>query len=130
MAEATGVRVVGGARLRRTLKEAGVDMKDLTAIHKRAANIVLPVAKSTTPIGPEIRGHIQSTVRAGATRSASIIRVGSSRFPYAQPLHWGWHRRGIRPNPWVSRAAQSTEPRWLPLFWDELNRVINRVEGA
>jgi len=127
-----GVRLEGGAKLRRELKEAGVDLKDLTRLHREVADIVLPVARSTAPEGPEAGGHIRSSIRAGATRSASIIRVGTTvagAFPYANPIHWGWFRHGIKPNSWVSRAAQQTEAAWAPRFFAGIDRILDQIKG-
>lgn len=124
-------RVKGADQLRRTLKQAGADLSDLTKLHREVANIVLPVARTMAPTGPDIGGHIRNTIRAGATRRAAIIRVGNANAqPYAHPVHWGWYRRGIRPNPWVSRAAQATEPQWTERFFDGLVDIIQKVEGA
>lgn len=132
MPEAGGVvRIEGMRSLRRTLKQAGVNLQDLKDLNRQAGNIVLPVARATAPVGPEVNGHISRTVRLGVTNTAAIIRVGNNgRFPYAQPIHWGWFRHGIKPNPWVSRAAQSTESRWLEIYWRGLNNVIDHIEGA
>lgn len=126
-----GVQIEGMRRLRSTLKRAGADMADFTTINKQVAQIVVPVAVASTPIGPADRGHISRTVRGGGNRTAAIIRVGNNTtFPYANPLHWGWFRRNIRPNPWVSRAAQSTEGRWRPVMFAGLEAIIAKVKGA
>lgn len=127
---AVGMRLEGGARLRRTLKAAGGDLSDFTELNREVANIVLPVARSTSPFGPDAGGHIRTTVRAGATRKAAIIRAGTAGKPYAPPVHWGWFRRNILPQPWVSIAAQQTEPVWTERYFAGLIRIIQKVRGA
>jgi hypothetical protein len=125
----TGVRVEGAARLRSTLKKAGADMKELTALNRAAAEIVAARAKALAPVGDPKNGHISSTIRAGATQRQGIVRVGDKKRPYAHVIHWGWASRGIEPNPWVSLAAQQTEPVWVDLYWTGLLKVINNVSG-
>lgn len=129
MAELIGVRVEGAQKLRRTLKKAGVDMKDLTRLNKEAANTVVPVAKALAPVGDPRNGHIKTTVRAGATQRAGIIRAGDKKRPYGGPIHWGWPARGIKAEPWIAIAAKQTENQWTDVYWDGLMKVIDQVKG-
>lgn len=126
---AENLRIEGGRELRRTLKKAGLDMKDLTAVNRAAANVVLPRAKASTPIGPPKNGHMKSTVRVGATQRAGIIRVGNKGKPYPGAIHWGWPTRGIKAQPWLTSAAKDTENTWINLYWEKLNKVISSVKG-
>lgn len=130
MAELIGVKVEGLPRLRRTLKQAGVDMKDLTKLNREAANTVLPVARALAPVGDPKNGHIRSTIRTGATQKAGIIRAGNKKLPYGGVVHFGWAKRGIEAKPWIAIAAKQTEPRWVQNYFDGLMKVVNSIEGA
>lgn len=136
------VRVEGGARLRRTLKKAGVDMKVLRDINKRAATTVSAASAAAAPVGgpyktsgrgrPKSGGRLKASVRPGATTKAGIIRAGtgaSGRVPYAGPIHWGWPRRHIRPQPFMTLAAQATEPVWVADYNRHMRQVIQQVKG-
>ncbi|ASM62379.1 minor tail protein [Arthrobacter phage Taj14] len=118
--------VVGGAKLRSTLRKAGADMKELSAVNRDVANIVLPVARATAP---SVSGKLGSTVRAGATQKSAIIRVGSAKAPYGPVVHF-WHKGNFTPQPWVSLAAQKTEPTWLARYHAGIEKIINQVTGA
>lgn len=124
------VRVEGAAQLRRTLKGAGADLGDLTALHREVGRIILPVARAGAPLGPDAGGHIGPSVRVGATRSATIIRAGSAARPYGPAIHFGWFRRHIKPNPWITRAAQQTEPQWVDRYFAGLVQIITQIKGA
>lgn len=125
------VEVRGAKELRSTMRRAGVRMQDFTVAHRKTANVIVHAAENRTPVGPGRNGHIASTTRAGATQTSAIIRVGNNtRFPYAGPIHWGWPARHIRANPWVSEAAQATEDRWVPLYFDQLEEIVKTIEGA
>lgn len=139
MAEFIGVRVEGAKRLRSTLKAAGVDMKDLTKLNKEAAQMVVPVAQALAPVGSPQYGNIRSTIRAGATQKAGIIRAGNSKMPYAGVLHYGTERgftdvkgrtSALKAQPWIAIAAKQTEPAWVENYFDGLMKVINSIEGA
>lgn len=131
MAEGTGqLRIKGAKELRRTMKQAGVDMKEMSALNRSAAAVVAPVAASRAPIGPPDKGHLQNTVRVGATQKAGIIRVGNARLPYAGKIHYGTPDGVIAPNPWVVEAAHSTEPQWTEIYWAGLMKIVDKIKGA
>lgn len=120
----------GAARLRRTLRQAGADLKDFSTLNKQVANVVVAQAKTTAPYGPDVNGHIRNTIRGGGGRTAAVVRVGNKRQPYGPGLHWGWKRRQQAEQPWVSEAAQTTEPAWREIYFAGLTRIINQIEGA
>lgn len=124
------LRVEGARQLRSTLKAAGADLGDLTALHREVGRIILPAARAGAPVGPEAGGHIGPTVRVGATRSATIIRAGSKARPYGPVIHWGWHREHIKPNEWITRAAQATEAAWVDRYFAGLVTILQKVKGA
>lgn len=129
MAERGSIRVEGGARLRRTLRKAGADMKDLTRLHRRVGNIIVPRAVALAPVGPEAGGHIKNTIRATAAQRHSTIRAGGKTRPYGPPVHWGWRARGVEAHPWISQAAQDTEPQWASEFMDGVLSILDQVKG-
>lgn len=134
-----GVTVQGGARLRSTMKKAGLDVKELTSINKQAASTVTAAARATAPVGkpsrkrgrgrPKSGGALKASIRAGATTKAGVIRAGSSRVPYANVQHWGWPARNIRPQYFISDAAIRTEPVWVKEYEKHMNAVIKKVKG-
>ena len=139
------VRVQGARRLRATLRKAGVDVKQLKSINLEAARIVSAAAIGTAPVGgpyksrgrgrPRKPGRLKASIRPGATTRAGVVKAGGSRLPYAGPVHWGWPKQpgrqgsGIRANPWISNAAQYTEPTWLRAYEAKVREVINSVKG-
>ena len=129
MADRFRVEIQGAAKLRRALKRAGVDMKELSAVNRRAAASVAAAAKPRTPVGPGKNGHLSATVRPGATQRAGIVRVGGKAKPYAGVVHYGWPARNIKANPWLIETAHDTENEWVELYMSELNRIIGRIDS-
>lgn len=133
----SGVEIEGLNRLVRTLRRAGVDLDDLKAAHRRAADTVLPAAAAATP---SRSGRLAASLRASSTARAGVVKAGGkAKAPYANPVHWGWFSRPnpekgwrggpIRPNSFMSRAAQRTEPAWVPHFEAEMLDAIRKVKG-
>lgn len=121
------VRVEGAARLRRTLRAAGEDLTALKDANRAAADIA---ARGGQALAPVRSGHIRGTVRAGGTVAAGVVRAGRKSVPYAGPIHWGWPKRGIKPQPFLSLGAQATEPTWLPLFEVHVKTAIQQIKGT
>jgi len=119
------VRVDGARRLRSTLRRAGVDVADLRAVHAAVVAVVVPAVR------PPIRsGRLAGTVRGSGTTTSAIVRAGYASVPYAGPIHWGWPSRGIAAQPFLTDAAQATEPAWIGVYWSHVERTIESVSGV
>ena len=126
MAGRAVVEVEGAKRLRATLKAAGDDLSDLRDVHNRVAGVVTPRARGTAP---KRSGTLAGSVRGSGTKTQAVIRAGGARVPYAGPIHFGWPARGIEPQPFISEAAQATEPQWFGIYQDEVEEILDRVKG-
>lgn len=121
------VRLDGGRQLRAGLANVEDGVRDLKAAHLEAAQIA---AKASAALAPVVSGNLQRTIRAAGTARAGIIRAGSKRAPYAAPIHWGWARRNIRGSFYLSDGAQSSEGRWIRVYQDHLETLVNKIEGT
>ncbi|WP_114856470.1 HK97 gp10 family phage protein [Brachybacterium sp. YJGR34] len=122
-----GIRIEGQRELRKTLRQAGDDLEDLKAAHKAAAEVA---AGGSKPLAPVRTGNLASTIRAGGTKTSAVIRAGKKRVPYAGPIHWGWESRGIEPTPFLADGAKNTEPQWVELFYQALDKALKKVKGT
>ena len=62
--------------------------------------------------------------------NAVIDSVQHGGLPYAGPIHWGWPARGICAQPFMTDAAADTEPSWTRTYRAEVDRILDRIEGA
>jgi hypothetical protein len=122
----TAVKVEGGARLRRTLKRAGVDLADLKAAHIAVAETVITAQKPTVP---RRTGLLSATVRSAKQQNQAIVYAGKAAVPYANAVHWGNKKANIKSNPWLWEAARRSEPQWLAEYEREIIRIIGSVKG-
>lgn len=121
------VEVQGGRALRKGLRAAGDDLTDLRIVHGQAASIA---ANRAADRAPELTGRLKATIRAAGTKTAGIIRAGNNtKVPYAGPIHWGWGRRHIPANPFMTEAAQETEPRWRPVYDRYVDAALDKIKG-
>lgn len=125
--ENVGIRVEGAAQLRRTAKAAGVDLGDLREAHTAAGAIAGGRARQ---IAPKVSGRLAHNVRWSGTKTGAVIRAGGASVPYAGPIHWGWPRRHIGAQPFISDAAVATEPQWSAVYEQAVERILGHIRGV
>ena len=73
-----------------------------------AALLVAKAANSRVPIGTQDndnhKGRLARSIRASATTHTAVVRAGGAGVPYAPPIHWGWPKHNIKPNPFLYDA--------------------------
>lgn len=83
------------------------------------------VATKAVPEAPVRTGRLARSIRFKATnRDWSYVKAGTARaVPYANPIHWGWRKHGIKPNPFLWRALAGSK--------DEVQReLMQNLEKA
>lgn len=125
MAAKAKVDVEGVYNLRRGLKRMGDDLEDLKDVNQAVAGLVAQVATATAP---RRTGTLAGTVRGNRAASKAVITAGRASVPYAVFVHWG--TASMSRQPWVSEAASDTEPRWLALYQDGMQKAADKVRGA
>jgi hypothetical protein len=120
------VELEGAARLRRTLKAAGVSVQDLKAAHREIAERVVTEAQRRAPVRT---GRLKASLRPVGTSASAIVRGGARSVPYANPVHWGWRRRNIRANPFVQEAAEDLRDEIYDEYMQAIEKIIATVEG-
>lgn len=123
----TVVQVEGVRELRKRLRTIEGGLDDLKAEHRWVGDYVL---RRAAPATPRRSGRLAASGRAAGTATASIVRYGTARVPYAAVIHYGWPARHIRPSEWVWNAAQRSEPVWLAHFNQAIEQLVERTPGA
>lgn len=123
----TGIRIAGLDNLIRTMRRASVEIAELKDAHAHAGEIV---AREAERRAPRRTGRLASSVRASRQARRAQVLAGRASVPYAPPIHWGWPARGIAANPFVSEAAQDTEPEWVPVYLADVQAALDRVRGV
>lgn len=105
-------------------------MTKLKKANMEVATLVAATAKQRAPVGTRSKKRrLSETVRPFASQTVARIRVGGKAIPYANPIHWGWPDRGIKPNRFVSDAASDTEMRWIKIYGQHMEKIVNTIKG-
>ena len=123
--EQSGVKVKGLNAVTKALRNVGVPNKEITDAAKRSADRVVNEAKTLAPVRS---GALRDSIRiaARATGRVSVSAGNNGRVPYANPIHWGWFKRNIKPQPFFVKAIGLTRSDVYQDYFRELETLIIR----
>jgi hypothetical protein len=118
----TGLKVTNLREINRLIKAVGVPKAEVKKAGIESAQVVVNEARSLVPVRS---GKLRDSIRVGATASSKItIRAGGARVPYANPIHWGWYKRNIAPQPFFSKALGYTRDEIYNRYFEQLEKLI------
>lgn len=121
--EQSGLKVKGLKELTRAMQEIGIPKDAIKQSGKLAAEKVMNEAKSLVPVRS---GKLRDSIRLGATAAGkTTIRAGNNgTIPYANPIHWGWYKRHIKPQPFFSKALGYSRDEIYQTYFAQLEKHI------
>jgi HK97 gp10 family phage protein len=124
MTDASGIKVDGLKDLNRALKEIGYPQKEISAAAKLAGEATVAEARNLVPVRS---GKLRDTIRLAATARGVTIRAGNNTtVQYANPIHWGWFKRHIKPNPFFAKALGYTRQEIYDNYYKQMDDLIKR----
>ena len=127
MAEQTGIKVKNLKEITRALQAIGVPNDAVKQAGKESADAVIKEARTLVPVRS---GKLRDSIRLAATARGRVsIQAGNNRtsksgVPYANPIHWGWFRRNIKPNPFFSKALGLTRDEVYRNYFNQMEKLI------
>ena len=118
------VTVTGAREFRAAMTRMGADLKDMTAIHKRVAEIV---ADQSRHIVPYLGGALSGSIKSTATRTRGRVQAGSRSVPYAGPIHFGWPARNIKASPFLWDALEDKESEVVDKYEQFVEALVEKV---
>ena len=133
MAE-SGIKVVGLNEAVRALRSIGVPSAEIAAASQQAGELVANVARSLVPVRS---GALRSTIQARKIARKVVVSAGNNtKVPYANPIHFGWnydknnlHPKNIRPRPFFSNALSRTRTQVYTLFFDNMEKLLQKYSN-
>ena len=104
MARSGGFKVDGLKELQKEIRKTeDVELKKrLRLANKEAAQVVADQAKVEVP---RRSGRLARSIGTQASQTSAFVKAGTAaRVPYAGPIHFGWPKRNIRPQPFLYEA--------------------------
>lgn len=127
MAEQTGIKVTNLKEVNRALRAVGAPAEAVKKAGKDSAEVVMTEARTLVPVRS---GKLRDSIRLGATARGRItISAGNNRrsrsgVPYANPIHWGWFKRNILPQPFFVKALGLTRDEVYKNYFRQIDKLI------
>jgi HK97 gp10 family phage protein len=122
MAEPAGIKVKGYKEAIRALQAIGVPAAEIKAAGSEAGEIVANEARSQAPVRT---GRLRNSIRVSKALNRVSVSAGNNRtIPYANPIHWGWFKRNIKPQPFFIKALGITRDEVYQNYYRSLDKLI------
>ena len=117
-------RVEGLNKLLRALEK----LDEAAAQNFKAAGVWAgqEVAKTAKTLVPVRSGRLRDSIKGSATRRGAKVIAGRAAVPYAGPIHFGWGRRNIFPQPFLYQAADRRANDVVDQYLAQIYEVWNR----
>ena len=127
----TGIKVRGFNQAIRSLRELGVPDDEIKRAGSESGELVANEARTLVPVRT---GKLRDSIRVSKTLRKVTIQAGNNRksksgVPYANPIHWGWFKRNIKPQPFFVKALGLTRTEVYKNYFKQLDKLI-REESA
>ena len=127
MAVQPGVKVKNLREINKALDAIGVPKDAIKDAGKESGELVASEARTLAPVRT---GALRDSIRVGATARGKITvlagnnRTSKSGVPYANPIHWGWFKRHIRPQPFFVTALGYTRSEIYDNYFKQMQKLI------
>lgn len=125
MVEPAGIKVAGLRKALKAMQEVGVPADEIKAANAQAGETVLAAAR---PLVPVRSGRLLSTVRIGRALNKVTVSAGRASVPYANPIHWGWFKRNIKPQPFFVKALGITREEVYQNYFRQIDSLISKQD--
>lgn len=122
----SGVEVEGGPQLRRAFRNLGDRADDLKPLHSDIADVVGDRADDLAPV---LSGRLRGTRRDKATKTRASVQYGGRGIPpYAGPIHFGWAKRNIEPQPFLYDALDDRRRQVAETYVKGVDTMVRRFD--
>jgi HK97 gp10 family phage protein len=121
MSNASGIKVKGYKAGIKALQAIGVPDSEIKAAGTAAGELVAAEARTLVPVRD---GNLRDSIKVSKALNSVSIRAGGARVPYANPIHWGWWKRHIKPSPFFSKALGVTRNEVFQNYYATVDKLI------
>lgn len=126
MGQVYAIEIKGAKELRRAINKASDKAsKDRLKEANKASSEV--VAREARVLVPKLTGTLSTTIRAGGGVTKGLVRTGTARVPYAGPIHFGWRKRNIRPQPFLYDALDRRSEEVIETYERLVSDIVKTV---
>jgi HK97 gp10 family phage protein len=122
MAAPAGIKVAGLKQAIKALQAIGVPAAEIKAAGSAAGELVAGQARGLAPVRS---GALRNSIRVSKSLNRVSVSAGNNgSVPYANPIHWGWFKRNIKPQPFFVKALGITRDEVYQNYYRSLDKLI------
>ena len=122
MADPAGIKVAGLKQAIKALQAIGVPVAEIKAAGSEAGELVAGQARALAPVRS---GALRNSIRVSKSLNRVSVSAGNNKsVPYANPIHWGWFKRNIKPQPFFVKALGITRDEVYQNYYRSLDKLI------
>ncbi len=122
MADPAGIKVAGLKQAIKALQAIGVPTAEIKAAGSEAGELVAGQARALAPVRT---GALRNSIRVSKSLNRVSVSAGNNKsVPYANPIHWGWFKRNIKPQPFFVKALGITRDEVYQNYYRNLDKLI------
>jgi HK97 gp10 family phage protein len=122
MADPAGIKVAGLKQAIKALQAIGVPTAERKAAGSEAGELVAGQARALAPVRT---GALRNSIRVSKSLNRVSVSAGNNKsVPYANPIHWGWFKRNIKPQPFFVKALGITRDEVYQNYYRSLDKLI------
>jgi HK97 gp10 family phage protein len=122
MADPAGIKVAGLKQAIKALQAIGVPAAEIKAAGSEAGELVAGQARALAPVRS---GALRNSIRVSKALNRVSVSAGNNKsVPYANPIHWGWFKRNIKPQPFFVKALGITRDEVYQNYYRSLDKLI------
>jgi hypothetical protein len=113
----------------KALQAIGVPAAEIKAAGSEAGELVAGQARLLAPVRS---GRLRNSIRVSKALNRVSVSAGNNKsVPYANPIHWGWFKRNIKPQPFFVKALGITRDEVYQNYYRSLDKLIatNSTKG-
>lgn len=119
-----GIKTTGLNQAIRALRELGTPDAEIKAAGNDAGQLVANEARTLVPVRS---GKLRDSIRVSNQLRKVVISAGNNtRIPYANPIHWGWFKRNIKPQAFFVKALGITRAEVFDRYFQNINKLVAR----
>lgn len=117
-----GIKVKGYRDAIKALQAIGVPDKEIKQAGNEAGEIVAKEARALVPVRS---GKLRDSIKVNKALKNVVIKAGNERsIPYANPIHWGWFKRNIKPQPFFVKAIGITRDDVYQQYYKNVEKLL------
>jgi HK97 gp10 family phage protein len=122
MADPAGIKVAGLKQAIKALQAIGVPTAEIKAAGSEAGELVAGQARALAPVRS---GALRNSIRVSKSLNRVSVSAGNNKsVPYANPIHWGWFKRNIKPQPFFVKALGITRDEVYQNYYRSMDKLI------